>query len=93
MAVNVAPQATHAVEVFASVDVDQRATLRSVDDERTIVGHLRKGMPHDLAIPIEQFIARGSFFVSYLGRGRWIAVHHGESMIPDAGRHWYESDF
>ncbi len=58
MPVDVAPQAAHAVEIRPAVDIDQRAALGPLDHQRLVLGHLRKRMPDDLAIPLQQFVAR-----------------------------------
>ena len=51
MAVEVAPQAAGGVEIFAAVDIDQRAAVGALDDQRLVLGHLREGVPDDFAIP------------------------------------------
>ena len=58
MAMQVAPHAAGAVEIFATVDVDQRAAVGALDHKRLILGHLREGVPDDFAIPAEKFVAR-----------------------------------
>ncbi len=56
MAMDIAPQAAHAIEIFAPLDVDERRALGSLDDQRLVFGHLGEGMPHDLAIPGSQAV-------------------------------------
>ena len=64
VAVHVAPHAARAVEILAAVDIDQPATLRTLDHERLILGHLREGVPVMAAVPVTQFVA--SMFVVHV---------------------------
>ena len=59
MAVHVAPQAADRVEIFPAVDVDQRRALAALEDQRLVLGHLRERVPDDLAIPLDELLARG----------------------------------
>ena len=46
-----------AVEILAAVDVDQRAALGPLDDQRLVLGHLREGVPDERAVPALEFLA------------------------------------
>ena len=52
MAVDVAPQAAHAVDVLVAVDVGEHAALGPLDDKRLVLGHLREGVPDVGAVPV-----------------------------------------
>src|SRR5262249_9122344 len=56
MPVHVAPQAADPVEILASFDIDKRGPLRSLDDERFVLRHLREGMPNGLAVVMSQLV-------------------------------------
>jgi hypothetical protein len=49
--VHIAPQAAHAVDIFAAIATDQRAAMSSLNKERLILSHLSEGMPDMLPIP------------------------------------------
>ncbi len=51
MAMHVAPQAARAVDVAVAVDVDQRAAVAPLEDQRFVLGHLGEGVPDELAVP------------------------------------------
>lgn len=51
VAVNVAPQTAHSVEVFPAIHIDERAAAGPLDNERLILGHLREGMPDMREVP------------------------------------------
>src|SRR4030095_3870870 len=57
VAVHVAPHTTSAIDILAAIDVDQPATLGTLDNERFVFRHLREGMPMVAAIPFTQFVA------------------------------------
>ena len=46
-----------AVEIRPAVDVVERAAFGALDDQRLVLGHLREGVPDELAIPVEEFVA------------------------------------
>jgi hypothetical protein len=54
--VNVAPQAGHGIKVLSPLDIDDRAALRTLENQRLVFGHLRERMPDDLAIPALELI-------------------------------------
>src|SRR4051794_34906151 len=54
MTVNVAPQAADTVDVPSPVNVDQRASFSPLDQQRLVVGHLRKRVPDVLLVPAFQ---------------------------------------
>src|SRR5262245_840486 len=57
VAVHVAPQRRHAVQVAAALCVDEPAALGLGDDERLLaqpVGHLREGMPEVAMVPLDE---------------------------------------
>ena len=51
MAMHIAPQAARAVDVAVAVDVDQRAAVALLEDQRFVLGHLGEGVPDELAVP------------------------------------------
>ncbi len=59
MAMDVAPHAARAVEIFVAVDVDQAAALGTGDHQRLVFRHLREGVPMVTAIPFQQLGTRG----------------------------------
>ncbi len=72
MAVDVAPQAGHAVEILAAVDVDQRAAVGPLDDQRLVLAHLGEGVPDDVAIPAAKLCESGfggSFVLEHVQPG------------------------
>ena len=56
MAMDVAPKAAGAVDVFDSVDIDQHAAISSLDHKRLVLGHLRERMPNQRSVPVEQIL-------------------------------------
>ena len=54
MAVDIAPQAAHAVDIPIAVDIDQHASFGPFDHKRLVLGHLREGVPDVRAVPIVQ---------------------------------------
>ena len=56
MAVDVAPQAAHAVDILVAVNVDQHAPFGPFDHKRLVLGHLREGVPDERAVPVAQFL-------------------------------------
>jgi len=51
VAVDVAPQIAHAVQELSAINIDQRTAVSPLDQQRLVLGHLRKGVPDDLAVP------------------------------------------
>ena len=62
MAVDVAPERRHAVEVFAAVEIDEETAVGAGDDERRLGGvglHRRERVPDVVAVPLfELFTGR-----------------------------------
>ena len=52
MTVKIAPDAADSIQQFATIEVNQRATARLLDNQRRVVSHLREGMPDNLAVPL-----------------------------------------
>ena len=48
---NVAPQIGDTVQELPAIDIDQRTAVSPLDQQRLVLGHLRKGVPNDLAVP------------------------------------------
>ena len=57
VAVDIAPQAADAIDVLATMDIDQRAPLCPIDDQGFVLRHLSKGVPDKLTIPALKFVA------------------------------------
>jgi hypothetical protein len=56
--VHVAPDAGAGIEILTTFDVDEHTPLSALEDERLVFGHLREGVPNDLAIPLAKLVKR-----------------------------------
>jgi hypothetical protein len=62
MAVNIAPQAAHAIEIFPPFAVDEAHSVGVGDNQRIIrepLPHVRKWMPDELFIELLKFLGFG----------------------------------
>ena len=82
MAVDVAPQAADSIDIDIAVDVSQGTAQSTMDDEWFIAGHLRKGMPNVVTIPILEGTAAGSVMI--FGRVIHPPVHFVDPVINQA---------
>src|SRR3954454_2982129 len=53
---DVAPHTARAVQVLAPINVDEPTTVRALDDERLVLGHLRERVPMMAPIPVTKQI-------------------------------------
>jgi hypothetical protein len=56
MTMNVAPQAADAVEVLATIDVNQGAAVSPLNEEGLVLRHLSKRVPDVVAVPAFQVV-------------------------------------
>src|SRR4051812_29668060 len=59
VAVDIAPHAARAIEILATIDVNQPASFSALDDQRLVFRHLREGVPMMPKVPITEVVASG----------------------------------
>ena len=59
MTMQIAPHAADAVQIPVALNVVEPDPLGRLDDERLIFGHLGKGVPVVIAVPLGQYIGIG----------------------------------
>ena len=57
MAVNVAPQAAHTIEIGPAFQIVKRASLGPCDEKRLVLRHLSEGVPNQFAVPRFELLA------------------------------------
>ena len=64
--VDIAPQAAYPVDITLAIDIPEHAALSPLQYQRLVLGHLRKGVPDERAVP--------GFYIFNIGNRH---VHHG----------------
>ena len=80
MAVDVAPERRHAVEVFAAVEIDEETAVGAGDDEgrlRGVVLHGRERVPNVVAVPLLEL---------FTGRHMYKVARSGDETSPERER-------